>query len=441
MNENITEKVLFERCHDKLVDRVKEVGEDFLETDTQFIALINEEVELARIANDAAMYMLCYEDLGELAYSQDGAKYKLMEKEMLSKAAELGDMEASRRLVDYVFTDGDFNEAARCAVEHLKRGGEVDDFEWAELEPRHDCPIEDNETLPWLKAVMEVRPSDQCRYVLARCYWDIEDLINSKLLDFDKVIPSENDENHDKALSLYQQAADDGYFWAQYYYGLYLLFVGGEVMEKGVAYLEKALTHIPEVPEPDEDSVENDETREWLRANIEKSLFKCTGRTSTHIIELEKNAQQHDLMACVELTIAYLEGNECQRDRDKAFDYASRLLFEDHEFDQLLIRMDDLPPADREWLIQRLHEEHRGLEDFLQKKQDDEEDEDLIDPNEEVDGECEMGRPCGNKECVRFVEACGGDPESPSDWICSACGGEGPMRRYYDQFSEDDDNN
>ena len=362
MNENMTERVRFEQCHDKLIDRVKEVGEDSLDTDAQFIALINEEVELARIVNDAAMYMLCYEDLGELAYSPNGVQYKLMEKEMLSKAAELGDMEASRRLVDYVFTDGDFNEAARCAIEHLKRGGEVDDFEWAELEPRHDCSIEDNETLPWLKAVMEVRPSDQCRYVLARCYWDIEDLINSKLLFFDKVIPSENDENHDKALSLYQQAAEDGYFWAQYYYGLYLLFVGGEVMEKGVAYLEKALTHIPEVPEPDEDSVENDETREWLRENIEKSLFKCTGRTSTHIIELEKNAQQHDLMACVELTIAYLEGNECPRDRDKAFNYASRILFEDHEFGTLLNRMDDLPLADKEWLMRRLNEEASRIE-------------------------------------------------------------------------------
>ena len=362
MSENMTERARFERCHDKLIDRVKEVGEDSLDTDAQFIALINEEVELARIVNDAAMYMLCYEDLGELAYSPDGAKYKLMEKEMLSKAAELGDMEASRRLVDYVFTDGDFSEAARCAIEHLKRGGEVDDFEYAELEPLHDHSIEDKETLPWLQAVMEVRPSDQCRYVLARCYWDIEDLIDSKLVFFDKITPSENDENHGKALSLYEQAADDGYFWAQYYYGLYLLFVGGEVMVKGVAYLEKALTHIPEVPEPDEDRVENDETREWLRENIEKSLFKYIGRISTHIIELEKNAQQDDLMACVELTIAYLEGNECPRDCDKALDYASRLLFEDHEYELLLIRMDDLPPTDRQWLEGKLSEEASRIE-------------------------------------------------------------------------------
>ena len=364
MNENMAERGRFEQCHDKLVDRVKEVGEDSLETDAQFIALINEEVELARIINDAAMYMLCYEDLGELAYSPNGAKYKLMEKEMLSKAAELGDMEASRRLVDYVFTDGDFNEAARCAIEHLKRGGEVDDFEYAELEPLHDCSIEDKETLPWLQTVMEDRPSDQCRYVLARCYWDIEELINAKLLFFDKVIPSENGENHDKALSLYQQAADGGYFWAQYYYGFYLLFVGGEAIEKGVAYLEKALMNIPLLPKPyaEEESSENDEARIWLRENIEKALFKYKGRVSTRVMELEKNAQQHDLMACVELAIAYMEGEECPRDCDKALDYASRLLFEDHEFGILLNRMDDLPPADKEWLMRRLNEEASRIE-------------------------------------------------------------------------------
>ena len=62
MSKNMTERARFERCHAKLIDRVKEVGEDSLDTDAQYITLINEEVELARIVNDAAMYMLCYED-------------------------------------------------------------------------------------------------------------------------------------------------------------------------------------------------------------------------------------------------------------------------------------------------------------------------------------------------------------------------------------------
>ena len=81
------------------------------------------------------------------------------------------------------------------------------------------------------------------------------------------------------------------------------------------------------------------------------------------------------------------------------------------------------------------------LEDFLQMNQGDEEDDDLMAPNEQDDGECEMGRPCGNKECVRFVEERGGDPESPADWICSTCGGEGPMRRYFDQYPDEDNDN
>ncbi len=69
------------------------------------------------------------------------------------------------------------------------------------------------------------------------------------------------------------------------------------------------------------------------------------------------------------------------------------------------------------------------------------EDDDITIPDECDDGECEMGRPCGNKECMHFVEECGGDPESPSDWICRACGGEGPMRRYFDQFPDEDNDN
>lgn len=42
-----------------------------------------------------------------------------------------------------------------------------------------------------------------------------------------------------------------------------------------------------------------------------------------------------------------------------------------------------------------------------------------------------MKKPCGSKACVSFVEQNGGDPESPSEWICTACGAEGPMYKFF----------
>ena len=67
-------------------------------------------------------------------------------------------------------------------------------------------------------------------------------------------------------------------------------------------------------------------------------------------------------MACVELAIAYMQGEECPRDCDKALDYASRLLFEDHEFGILLNRMDDLSQTDKDWLMRGLNEEASQIE-------------------------------------------------------------------------------
>ena len=32
---------------------------------------------------------------------------------------------------------------------------------------------------------------------------------------------------------------------------------------------------------------------------------------------------------------------------------------------------------------------------------------------------------------MRYVEQNGGDPESPSEWICAGCGAEGPMFKYF----------
>ena len=42
-----------------------------------------------------------------------------------------------------------------------------------------------------------------------------------------------------------------------------------------------------------------------------------------------------------------------------------------------------------------------------------------------------MNKPCGTYECAEYVEACGGEPSSPSDYICWGCGSDGPMCRYY----------
>lgn len=49
-----------------------------------------------------------------------------------------------------------------------------------------------------------------------------------------------------------------------------------------------------------------------------------------------------------------------------------------------------------------------------------------------------MRRPCGGPDCANFVERCGGDPESPSEYICRGCGADGPMNWWYNQNAEED---
>ena len=50
-----------------------------------------------------------------------------------------------------------------------------------------------------------------------------------------------------------------------------------------------------------------------------------------------------------------------------------------------------------------------------------------------------MERPCCGFECARYVERCGGDPTSSSDYICMGCGADGPMNWFFNQCLEDDD--
>ena len=348
----------FEQCRAALNSRAVELHWDNLHQDDQAVALFQEEVRLARAANDSDMYMQCYKDTGEFGYCSQNSDYNKLEWELLHKAAELGHMEASRLLADIAFLDGDYDKAVCCVMEHLKRGGEIDDFEDIDLEPAHNCPI-DATTLPWMEKVLAVRPRPQCTYVLARCYWDIEDAL--PLLDEVRLIGSETGQG--RAIPLYRQAAEEGYFWSRLYFGLYLLLTGGDEAALGVAYLEKALLHIEEEPESNKFCAENEKPKFGLKTKIETALFKHAGRVSGRILELEERAKQDDLYACIELAMAYMIGKECRRDREKSFEYASRLLFEDHEFGQLLIRMDDLAEDDRKWLNNKLAEEANKIEE------------------------------------------------------------------------------
>ncbi len=149
---------------------------------------------------------------------------------------------------------------------------------------------------------------------------------------------------------------------------------------------------------------------------------------------VKQEAAKGNPLAMFYLGVYYCRGRGAEKDMAKA----KELLLKAHnagvERAETFLLTDFGDPEDARIIPSR-------LEDFLQMNRDDEEDEDLMDPNEQDEEECERGRPCGNKECVRFIEESGGDPESPSDWICSACGGEGPMRRYFDQFPDEDNDN
>ena len=354
----------FEKCHAAFNARGAELHWKNLDKDTCTVALLHEEIGLAETSQDKDLFMQCFSDVCEFAEDSGDPRYKELEWEMLCRAAKCGHMEASRMLADDYyegFAPGgeDLDAALRCALEHLKRGGEVDDFESLKLEPEHDCLVDDKMLL-WLPKVLAVRPCSECRYVLARCYWDIEDALKDALMLLDEIKTTGTEAELEKALPFYRQSAEEGYFWSQLYFGLYLLLT--EDIGSGAAYLENALLHIPETLEPNEKHAENEGTREWLRATIEKVLFKHTGRISGRVRELAERARQDDLSAYIDLAIAYMEGEECPRDREKSFEYASRLLFEDKECTDLLIRMDDLAKEDREWLNAKLYEERNRLE-------------------------------------------------------------------------------
>lgn len=390
----------FACCHEKFQQLAAERGWDQLENDPELVELLKTEKRIAEKVADADIAFQVWCDADEFNGAQHDISWS-----MLVRAAKLGHMTAIQTLAESYYNgycpEGvNFDKAIDWALEYLRRGGEAEDFEYLSIRPAHDEPI-DKKTKDWFSKVSARIPSPESRYVLARSYWDIEKVVDHALILSCKMEIAESQENVLKASELYRTAADEGYFWSQYYFGLYLARPGGNDVARGIGYLEKALANIPELPVPEEDCVENEETRDYLRSCMNEALFKCTGRASERILELESKAKDGDTSALVDLTIEYIKGKECHRDLDKALECVPDILFEEKIMD-LLCRMDDLPEEDRKWLEKNLHAiaNDCGLseEDAQEEEEQDPDDDPLDDswmfPDGHDDGESIDELPC-----------------------------------------------
>ena len=95
MSEGKAMRDQFVVCHDELVARGEKLEWKALRADARYVALLEKEVELARSANDATFYELCFDDVGELTAEVHDVRYEAIEREMLCKAAELGSAKAN----------------------------------------------------------------------------------------------------------------------------------------------------------------------------------------------------------------------------------------------------------------------------------------------------------------------------------------------------------
>ena len=99
LDESLTEQSLFEKQHDALMERCgEELHWNSIHKDSQAVAILEEEVRLARASNDKDVCMQCADDISDFSECSRGNEFKALEIEMLLKAAELGSPDANYRL-------------------------------------------------------------------------------------------------------------------------------------------------------------------------------------------------------------------------------------------------------------------------------------------------------------------------------------------------------
>ena len=233
MSEGKAMRDQFVVCHDELVARGEKLEWKALRADARYVALLEKEVELARSANDATFYELCFDDVGELTAEVHDVRYEAIEREMLCKAAELGSPKANFWL-GHEYRSGenlprDYEKAYSCFI----KGKDVD---WVPIDPEDNMSImEDDDgevtseflllhgTIDWWQFLLANHPNRALKCGMADWY-----------------LQQGGDENREKALKLFEESANEGFEFA--FFKLIEFYSKGEFkdLDTGKYWLEQA---------------------------------------------------------------------------------------------------------------------------------------------------------------------------------------------------------
>ena len=328
MSEGKAMRDQFVVCHDELVARGEKLEWKALRADARYVALLEKEVELARSANDATFYELCFDDVGELTAEVHDVRYEAIEREMLCKAAELGSAKANLWL-GHEYRAGknlprDFEKAYSC---YLKGK----DFDWAPIDPEDNSSVMEDRggevdsdflmeasdgDIDWWLFLLEKYPTRAVKCGLADWY-----------------MKQRGDDNRDMALKMLEESANEGFEFA--FFLLIKFYSEGEFkdIEKGKHWFYMA------------------EER-----GFDESVFaNQLGVESLECRKLKDAADNGDRRAAGKLACAYLHGGYgdyvcCAKDEALARHYGTLASAKEEGMDELVQGLDDNNLEDQRFL-------------------------------------------------------------------------------------------
>ena len=277
----------------------------------------------ADVVADLARY---YEDEG------DEGRYA----ELAVKAAEMGSAKACFWLGnECLFGNGvkrDYEKALKYFLKAEELGFDYE-IEAIDVDVAEDGSIEDvssqspNCELSWWLFLLERHPTPELKCALAEWYW--EPNANCRW-----VTVGQKDQL--KALRLFEEAAQEGCKHAMF--RLVMCYANGECAD-----YEKAVSWYRFAEERGVSSIE-------LFANR-------LGIESKRIRDLKPRVEAGDLMAAAELALAYLHGEGCPKDMEKACDCAYMTIGDDKSFDRFLSEIDGQCNSDDAEIMKRINAE------------------------------------------------------------------------------------